>query len=714
MSEALERLARAAGIESTYTDYWGRERRASDAAERALLLAMGLAASDEATTEATLASLQTRAETLLEPVVLVCEGDSARIAVRGQSSIELHWQVVREDGAASAGVLPAGQVAFDLGQLPPGYHRLRATCGKESAQSVVIVAPARAYLPPSMENGRIWGLTVQLYGVRSRRNWGIGDFTDLRELIATVGRAGGSVVGLNPLHALHPNEPRASSPYSPSSRLWINPLYIDVEAVPEFATASEYRSACARPEFRATLAALREAPFVDYAAVAHIKRDAFEALYAAFAREHLDRPTPRGRAFRAFVEAGGSALEDFARYETIAETMHARDPFAHGWQAWPSEYASPTNPAVDALASERAARITFHAYLQFVADRQLGAATASSEGCGLYRDLAVGADLGGADAWADQRTIVAGAALGAPPDPLNALGQNWGLPPYSPMALRETAYRSFARLLAANMRHARVLRIDHVMALMRCFWIPRGRKPDEGAYVRYDMEAMLAIVALESQRNRCAVVGEDLGTVPPELRDRLRERGILTSKLTYFERDAADGGFLAPQHYPATAAASIGTHDLSPIAGWWTGDDIALRARLRLYPSDDALREAGEDRFAARFKLVDALCAAGAIDECEVQALREDCAQNGARQAWLATDALHRFLFRCPSKLLLVQLADLLGELEPVNVPGTVDEHPNWSRKRPCNIESDECAARIDALGSAFAAQEVSRVPFRT
>ncbi len=291
--------------------------------------------------------------------------------------------------------------------------------------------------------------------------------------------------------------------------------------------------------------------------------------------------------------------------------------------------------------------------------------------CGIYRDLAVGVELNGADAWADQRTILGGASLGAPPDPLNGLGQNWGLPPMSPHAMREQNYEPFARLLRANMLHAGALRIDHVMALRRCFWIPRGASPLEGAYVRYPLEDLLAVVARESRRHRCAVIGEDLGTVPDGFRERLRDARILSSRLVYFERDWQTGAFLAPASYPRSAASSVGTHDLPPLGGWWTGDDLAVRGMLALYPDERTQREAGEDRWAARFALIDALLAAGAIDEAAADRLREDARHSGSPDHLNElTAAVHRFLAETRSAAAVVQLEDVLSEIDAVNVPG--------------------------------------------
>jgi (1->4)-alpha-D-glucan 1-alpha-D-glucosylmutase len=619
MSRALDRLAEIAGIEPSFTDYWGRETIVSDETKRALLATMGFDAVDA--------------------------GDSQPSPDAERSSEE------------------------------------RLQC----------------YLPPAMETGRIWVLATQLYGLRSSRNWGIGDFEDLRALAQTAQRAGAGAIGVNPLHALHPSNPRASSPYAPSSRLFLNALYIDPTAVPEFSAGDAPAAA--------ELEALRAAPLVDYEHVAHVKWRAFQRLHRSFRRDHLELGTSRGTAFVRFVAEQGEPLQLLARYEAMAEHFRALDGLS-GWLQWPAEYRSPESTAVAAFAAERPDRVEFFTYVQWLAHEQLAAAAAACApmACGIYRDLAVGVELNGADAWADQRTILGGASLGAPPDPLNALGQNWGLPPMSPHAMRELDYEPFARLLRANMLHAGALRIDHVMALRRCFWIPRGASPLEGAYVRYPLEELLAVVARESRRHRCAVIGEDLGTVPDGFRERLRDARILSSRLVYFERDWQTGAFHEPATYPRSAASSVGTHDLPPLGGWWTGDDLAVRGTLALYPNEQAQREAGEDRWAARFALIDALLAAGAIDEGTADRLREDARHSGSPDHLNElTAAVHRFLAETRSVAAVVQLEDVLSEIDAVNVPGTVNEHPNWCRKRTVSVDDLEGDGRLQLTGTFFA-----------
>ncbi len=704
MTRPLDRLAALAGIESRYVDYWGRERLVGEGTKRELLAAMGFEV-DDAQAEAAAAELTAERTRNLAPLIVGRVGAPIHVPLPPNPGSTSRWSVRCDDGSQRHGTARSGAARLDLDALPAGYHRLTMELRQTRREATIMVAPERAYWPEQDPHRRHWGLAVALFGVRSQRNWGIGDFSDLATLAARIAAAGGDALGVTPLHELRPHEPTAASPYSPSSRYWLNWLAIDPEATPEFAQLDGDR----RDALRRDLPTLRAVPTVEYAEVARAKRAALEALYEVFQRGRETAAGGRTAAFARFVARGGASLERLARFEAIAEAMRAVDPFAHGWRAWPEAYRSPESPQVEAFARERPERVDFFRYLQFVADEQLAAAVrAGGERTKLYLDLAVGCDLDGADAWSDQATIVAGAALGAPPDPLNALGQNWGLPPFSPLALRKAAYRPFAELLRANMRHAGYLRIDHAIGLMRCFWIPRGRTPADGAYVRYDLDAMLAIVALESHRNRCAAIGEDLGTVPDELRRRMHDAGVLSTRLTFFERSSEDGGFIAPEHYPQLAAASVASHDLAPIAGWWQGDDIAVRVRLRLYPDDDAARAAGDERFEARFKLIDALHGAGALDERQAARLRDDARRSGTDEAALAIEGMHRFLAQTPARLAMVQLVDLFGEVDAINLPGTVDEHPNWCRKRRYDLESSEFEASLDALRRLFGAREVA------
>ncbi|HEV2301492.1 MAG TPA: 4-alpha-glucanotransferase [Stellaceae bacterium] len=683
MSEGSElaRLAARLGIAPRFTDALGVGREVSEATFAALVAGFGLSPDDPGRSLRETEEEENARPLGLSPFEIVAaEAETPSLALlppAGAARIE--WACRFEDGGECAGVLDlaasesGGRVALPLpAPLPLGYHRLDLASGGVGAQVSLVVAPPCCHLPAALgEGARSWGVTCQLYGLRSAGSWGIGDFTDLANLARALAAHGAGVLGVNPLHALFAAEPRHRSPYSPSSRAFLDYLYIDVTAVPGFA---EDRGAGALFSDE-RLKAARAGEFVDYAAVAAVKRPVLEALFRSF------RKRARGaEAFRRFREAGGKALGDFAAFEALDE--HFRKMGVFSWREWPAELRSPNSPAVADFAGRHHDRVEFFQFLQWEADRQLGAAAAAGRApglaLGLYRDLAVGADPGGAEAWADQELLAPGIAIGAPPDALNRVGQNWGLAPVSPLALRRQGFAPFIAALRANMRHAGVLRIDHVMSLARLYWIPRGRPATEGAYVAYPFEDLLRILALESRRQQCAVIGEDLGTVPEGFRERMRGAGVLSYRVAAFER-RRDGGFLPPGEYPPLAAAASATHDIATVTGFWLGRDLEWRRRLGLYPDRPAAEAEAAERERDRRRLAEALAGEGLLAPEEVEAVLPPAGE--LRFSAPLLEAILAHLARSRSRLLLVQLEDLLGEAEQANLPGTTDEHPNWRRR---------------------------------
>jgi (1->4)-alpha-D-glucan 1-alpha-D-glucosylmutase len=512
----------------------------------------------------------------------------------------------------------------------------------------------RCHQPEVLERERLWGFMVQLYGVRSERNWGIGDFTDLKNLIDLAAGLGASVVGVNPLHATE------GSPYSPSSRHALNVLYIDVEAVPGFEKAP------------GSLKRLRDGELVDYPAVRKAKLAALEALF---------RKKP------SKVELPTKGLRDFAVFEAL------REKFGGGWQGWPQEYQDPASAAVRAFAKKNAQRVNFHAWLQAIAREQLRAAQrhAGARGMplGLYVDLALGADRGGAEVWSDQEVYAVGASCGAPPDEFNPLGQDWGLPPYSPRALRAKGYQPFIDLLRANMPVGGALRMDHVMALSRLWWIPQGAKPEKGGYVHYPFEHLLAILAAESRRARCLVVGEDLGTVPAALRQALNEAGVLSYRPLLFEKDQS-GEICPPRAFPREALTCVSTHDLPTWRGYWESHDLKLRRELSLtgdFDKEMALREADKQKLA--------------------RALEREGLDRSARSA-------HTYIARTPCKLAMLQPEEVFELLDQANLPGTIDQHPNWRRKLPLELERWGADAHVTALPEIMAERAAGKAAPQT
>ncbi len=534
-------------------------------------------------------------------------------------------------------------------------------------------APDRCYLPPEVRGGaRRFGLAAHLYSLRRRGDQGIGDFTTLSLLGEATARAGGSVVGINPLHALFAEDRERASPYHPSDRRFLDPIYIDVAAAPDLAASIDARALLERSSAR--IATLAAGKLVDYPGVWEVKRAVLDACFAQF--ERRSRDDPRVAEFDRFVAGGGSPLRQFAIFEAIA-AAHPREP----WQRWPDELRRPDAAGVAEFAARHARGVRFALYLQWIADRQLAAAADRAHAGGLawgyFRDLAVGAAPDGAEPWANAGGFARGASIGAPPDPFSPTGQNWGLPPPIPHAMTASACAGFRQLVAANMRHAGALRIDHVMGLSRLFWIPEGAGAADGAYVGYPLDALLGVLAQESERARCLVVGEDLGTVPEGLRERLAAADILSYRVLWFEREGT--AFVAPARYPVKAAACVSTHDLPTIAGWWHGADIDEKQSLALLSADAAKAERAE-RQASKTALVDALELAGATPGARVDALApHDAAIAGA---------IHRFVGASAAALVLIQADDLAGETTAVNLPGVDRERPNWRRKLDVDVEA--------------------------
>ncbi|HEY5348945.1 MAG TPA: 4-alpha-glucanotransferase [Candidatus Lustribacter sp.] len=639
-----------------------------------------------ATREAFIAALAVPESTSIAgPTRVLREGDPLAIDITLAAEHwdeDVLWTLSDDRGTVKAGTVPLrdtpvvrfvqrGGTTFDTRRVTFPFtaasSAYRATLDVRTyghAGIDIVVAPPRAYLPPG--ETRVWGLAVQLYTLRSQRNWGIGDFGDLERICRVAGDAGASLLGINPLHASHRSDPESASPYAPTSRRFLNWLAIDVEALPEAGDpdAQHYIASVSDD-----LAALRAKPLVDYTGVAMVKAPALKLCFAALRGK-------RAEAFTTYVGAGGEALRRFA----IHEALVAR--YGRESALWPAGLRSGEDEATAAFAREEPRAIEFSMYLQWCATEQLDAvaAAARAHGIALYRDLAVGVESGGAEAWG-ARDYVTTASVGAPPDILNAQGQDWGLPPLSPATLERDAYATFAGLLADNMGDAGALRIDHAMSLMRLFWIPRGGHPAEGAYVSYPFDDLLAIVVRESVRAHCMVVGEDLGTVPAGFRDKMAANNILSYRILLFERDR-NGAFLPPDAYPELALATPGTHDLPPLAGWIEGDDIALHERLGLIDPETAqqtrlARESGVAQLRA------ALCAGGDLRE------RDPDTESVVLGAY-------RYLARSPARIVMLQIEDALGERSPVNIPGTNLEYPNWRRKLRDDLETIETGRRLE------------------
>ncbi|RPH67248.1 MAG: malto-oligosyltrehalose synthase, partial [Burkholderiales bacterium] len=727
--QRLEWLAAAFGVEPGFEDIWGRRCEVSDTGLRALLGQLGVPADSDADIEHGLAQAHLRYwRRLADPVIaLTLPATTLHVVLRlprhGRGE-RVAWRLVPESGDPVDGEVEVDaltpkerseveDVPYESrtlvieAALAPGYHRLELRAGGIEARVLVIAAPPHCFQPPLLAEGtRVWGWAVQLYGLRSARNWGVGDFDDLLALIDVATAHGASAIGLNPLHARFPHNPAHASPYSPSSRLWLDVLAIDVESVDDFAEADAVRARVRADAFRARLHRLRDAGFVDFDGVSQAKHEVLRDLYAHFRRAHLERNTPRAAAFRGFQAQAGAPLRRHALFEALQERFHADDPSVWGWPVWPEPWRDASGEPVAQFETQAIERIEYYEYLQWQAERQLARAAARCRergmAIGLYLDLAVSVDRAGSDCWSFDRCYAASASVGAPPDDFNLSGQDWGLPPLIPDALREAGHEPFVLALRANMRHAGALRIDHVMGLMRLYWVPPGATARDGGYVRYPLDELLAIVALESHRSRCLVVGEDLGTVPDAVREALARARVLSYRLLYFERDDS-GEFAPPAAYPHDALVSIGTHDLPTLAGWWTGHDLQLRRELGLFPDDATYQEQASARADDRARLIAALVRDGRLPaDADPQAMARGALTPGL------VDAVHVYLARSPARLMMVQPEDWLGVTGQNNLPGTVDGHPNWRRKLPVTVDelaADPAGAR---LAGALAAERES------
>jgi (1->4)-alpha-D-glucan 1-alpha-D-glucosylmutase len=680
--DSVARMAALAGIAERYTDVHGQDVVASDETKRALLADFGLPTGSAAEIEASLARVEALRLGPVPALIVAEAGRPAETRLRKASWTPRSWRLLMEHGETREGRLD-GQLS--PGDLPAGYHRLTLDGAQgKSIEATVIAAPARCWQPEALREGaRFWGTAAQVYGLRSSRNFGIGDFSDVSAAAAGAASFGAAFLGLSPVHALFAADRSKISPYSPSSRLFLEPLYIDPTAIDGFSGSEAARRLSASEQ---QLQRLRAAPLVDHAPVWDVKGPILETLWA----EQKGREAPDFAAFRA---EQGDPLLAHATFEALFEHFRAEGRMWLG--EWPQPYRTWGSAEVGRFRAEKQDRVDFHAWLQWLADRQLAAAAAKARkggmAVGLYRDLAVGADRGGSEVWSAPDRFGPTLSVGAPPDLLGPLGQNWGLPPFDPLALESQGLAAFRALVQANMRHAGAIRIDHAFQLQRLFLIPPGRRAAEGAYVAYPFEAMLAVLRLESQRAQCLVIGEDLGTAPDGFSDAIMRSGLMSYRVLQFER-TREAGFKPPAEYPRDALAVVGTHDLPTFVGWWRGLDTDLRLGLGLYDEPKAAEER-EERVSERRELAEALHAEGLLERPEPPAAPP-------------LEPVVRYLARTPSALTALQYEDILEEGEQANMPGVMEGHPNWQRRLSATIEEvDAPGGRLARLAAAMAAE---------
>jgi 4-alpha-glucanotransferase len=590
---------------------------------------------------------------------------------------------VTTPGETKAKVLEAMGVPVESGE--PGENDLPEPAPAEDIAGLT----ESAYWPPFLVDQRSWGLSVQAYALRSARNWGIGDFEDMARLAELGAKRGADFIGVSPLHALFFADPSRISPYSPSSRNFLNPLLIAPDRVPGFADLALPAT------LEAELEALRQTELVDYAGVHRVKGPILEALFDRFLKSG---DVEAKDVFKRYCNEQGKALEVHALYEALSEHIVANGGNA-AWGTWPEEFQNPDNIAVRDFARSAKSRIAFHAWLQWIADTQLADAQARARAAGmrigLYLDLAVGISPDGSRSWLAGPAIAHQARIGCPPDPFSALGQDWGLVPFSPVGLAEERLEPFRSVLRANMRHAGALRIDHAIGLQRLYWIPDGNTAKDGAYVAYPFRELLEGVAEESWISQTIVIGEDLGTVPPGFTDTMVRAGLLSYQVFYFSE--REGVWMPPHAYRREAMVCASTHDLPTLKGWWVSNDINWRVKTSRATETEAVIQR-QERMLDRKRLLDALMGA--------QALAAD--PDYAKSTNMPDDvlvAIHRFLAATPCRLFAVQLDDALGIVEQANLPGTVDEHPNWRRKMPLTIEALGDHKLFRAVTGAVAAE---------
>jgi 4-alpha-glucanotransferase len=669
----LGELARRYGVASEYQDWTGRHVDVPETTLVAVLAALGVSATTE---DERMAALEEHDHDYwsraLPPTIVARAGSDSSFWVHVTHGDPVGLWIRLEDGSVRAGLRQLENLTppYDLGErligeatfelpddLPLGYHRLHIQAGSFEASTPLIVVPASLEMPPRLGAKRTWGLATQLYSVTSQKSWGTGDLTDLTDLAVWSGaKYGAGYILVNPLHAAAPIAPMEPSPYLPTSRRYVNPIYLRVEAIPEFAEVHRRgRIRRARVELQKDA---RKAELIDRDTAWEAKRDALESVYA------VPRSAGRELAYEAYREREGRSLDDFAIWCALAE-RHGAD-----WHRWPKKFSKPSSRAVADFAGKHAETVDFYRWLQWQLDNQLAAAqsTAVRAGMelGIMHDLAVGVDPNGADAWAMQDVLALGVTAGAPPDEFNQLGQDWSQPPWRPDQLVDRGYEPFRAMVNAVLRHAGGIRVDHIIGLFRLWWIPKGAPPTEGTYVRYDHEAMIGILALEAHRAEAVVVGEDLGTVEPWVRDYLAKRGLLGTSILWFELDRDDpavtGRPLHAQRWREYCLSSVTTHDLPPTAGYLAGEHVRLRDELGLLtrPVDEELA----DDVAEQAAWVNELRRVGLLGE-----------RPGVDETVLA---LYRYLGRTPSRLLGLSLADAVGEMRTQNQPGTTDEYPNW------------------------------------
>ena len=703
MEENLRLLAEKLGLSVRFSDagLFKKDYEVNGDVIRFIAGSLGFNARTEEEVNASLAEIERRRWLrTLDTIYVVEEGDVSFAAVIPASRLNAAFDIIAAPENSGEGIF--GQLSFrvsDTGEryvldgkelaridvrintaLSFGYYNLTFKMDEEVFYSTLAVAPRRCYENAALASGKIWGFNIQLYSLKSERNWGIGDFTDLSELVKIAARSGANIIGLNPLNVLNHTYPEDASPYSSLSRLFMNPMYIDIENVPEFIPSD-------REDNLELIKELRESELIRYTEVYNLKIKLLEEFYKRF---KFGKDQKRHTDYQRFCEHKGVDLEKMALFQCLYDEKCAPE-WCGGWRAWEKDYQDFNSETIKKYIKAHKDRIEFFKFMQFETERQFDMAFQTAAECGMrlgfYRDLPVGVSADSTEVWSDPDLFIPGVGAGAPPDAFFPAGQKWCLGTFNPFVLKEKCYQPFIKILRANMRSAGALRIDHVMGLMRLYIIPD--EGTEGTYLYFNFRDMLNIVALESHLNRCMIVGESIGNVPDGFMDTLRARNVYSLGVLWAERfDAGWGDFRSPQQYPEYAFTSIGTHDMAPLRMWWFGYDIALMRSLNIIDNDEAQSQAYKKRETDRWKLLKVLDNNGVWPEDNLR--RGDYIFGEAYPEGIE-EAVHRFAARSVYKVFLAQPEDIFHVEKMQNLPGVDrDKHPNWRRKLPVNLEKFE------------------------
>lgn len=679
--ERLNRLAKAAGLSIKWVDADGKDQRVKPEVLRAVLGGLGLPADNDEDIDRSLSKLdEGEGASSVPPLLTLDLGTSLELSKYFEPSAR--YSLTLEDGSQHDGALD-GQARLPAIDTP-GYHSLDIA----GQHLTLAVAPTACPSVEDIAGPDAWGLTVQVYGLRRPGDGGLGDTLALEEVARNAAAHGADALGISPLHAMFTGNSGQYSPYSPSSRLFFNILHSAPGAILGEKPLRMAIESCGLAE---ELERLEQLDLVDWDAASQARQCLLRALYDNF--------TTGGNAqqadFDSFREAGGEALENHCRFEALHAALLGAEGFPQHWRDWPEEYRTPESPAVERFASEHADEVSYYAFCQWLIARGLERAQTAARSAGmkigLISDLAVGADGGGSQAWSRQEEVLASVSVGAPPDIINRQGQSWGISAFSPWGLKAHGFRAFIEMVRANLAHAGGMRIDHVMGLMRLWVIPAGAGPTEGAYLNYPFDDLLRLLSLEAWRRNAVILGEDLGTVPDGLREKLAARKLLGMRVLFFERDN-NGTFIAPEKWPATAIATSTTHDLPTIHGWWTAHDIDWRIRVGQHQENErpAQLEERERERAGLLRLLAEYAPGIEGDLADPEVLADACAV---------------FLGGTPAPLVLFPVEDALCLLEQPNLPGIIDSHPNWRRRYPKEsatlLDDPDCSHRLEMLSRA-------------